>query len=84
MNGGYSMIDFSGVDLGNLGTKTGLYKAIKESVNTGKPLVLCGIVNGDQSFSPIVAYGGEESSSSVFVSFFPVTLHVSSSDEITM
>lgn len=84
MNGGYSMIDFSGCDLGNLGTVTGIYERTKQAIETGKPLVLSGMVNGEQGFTPIVAYGGIESSTSVFVSFFPVTLHISNADEITM
>lgn len=84
MNGGYSMIDFSGVDLGTLGTVTGIYEKTKAAIETGKPLVLCGVVNGEQAFSPMVAYGGAESATSVFVSFFPVTLHISNTDEITM
>lgn len=84
MNGGYSMIDFSGCDLGNIGTVAGIYEKTKAAIDTGKPLVLCGIVNGEQAFSPIVAYGGVESTTSVFVSFFPVTLHISNADEITM
>ena len=78
------MIDFSGCDLGNLGTVTGIYERTKQAIETGKPLVLSGMVNGEQGFTPIVAYGGIESSTSVFVSFFPVTLHISNADEITM
>lgn len=84
MNGGYSMIDFSGCDLGNLGTVTGIYKRTKDAIETGKPLVLSGMVNGEQGFTPIVAYGGIESATSVFVSFFPITLHISNADAITM
>lgn len=71
MNGGYAMIDFSGCDLGNLGTVTGIYERTKQAIETGKPLVLSGMVNGGQSFTPIVAYGGTESATSVFVSFSP-------------
>ena len=78
------MIDFSGCDLGNLGTVTGIYKRTKAAIETGKPLVLSGMVNGSQAFTPMGAYGGIESASSVFVSFYPVTLHISSADEITM
>lgn len=78
------MIDFSGCDLGNLGTLTGIYKRTKEAIATGKPLVFSGMVNGEQAFTPIVAYGGVESATSVFVSFFPVTLHISNTDAITM
>lgn len=84
MNGGYSMIDFSGCDLGNLGTVAGIYKRTKDAIETGKPLVLSGMVNGEQAFTPIIAYGGVESAASVFVSFFPVTLHISNADAITM
>lgn len=84
MNGGYSMVDFTGCDLGNLGTVTGIYKRTKEAIESGKPLVLSGMVNGEQDFTPMVAYGGVESATSVFVSFFPVTLHISNADEITM
>lgn len=78
------MIDFSGCDLGNLGTVAGIYKRTKDAIDSGKPLVLSGVVNGEQGFTPIVAFGGVESSTSVFVSFFPVTLHISNTDEITM
>lgn len=84
MNGGYSMVDFSGCDLGNLGTVTGIYERTRAAVGSGKPLVLHGIVNGEQAFTPIVAYGGTESATSVFVSFFPVTLHISNLDVISM
>lgn len=78
------MVDFTGCDLGNLGTVTGIYKRTKEAIETGKPFVLSGIVNGEQAFTPMVAYGGVESATSVFVSFFPVTLHISNADAITM
>ena len=84
MNGGYSMIDCSGVDLGTLGTVSGIYEKTKQAIETGKPLVLCGIVNGEQAFTPMVAYGGVESATSVFVSFFPITLHINNLDVITM
>lgn len=84
MNGGYAMIDFTGCDLGNLGTVAGIYGRAKAAIEGDKPLVLYGMVNGEQGFSPIVAYGGIESETSVFLSFFPVTLHISNTDEITM
>ena len=84
MNGGYSMIDFSGLDLNNPGTIPGIYERAKNAIATGKPLVLSGIVNDEQTFSPMVAYGGAESETSVFVSFYPVTLHISNADEITI
>ena len=84
MNGGYALIDFSGVDLSNLGTVTGIYKKTKSAIESEKPIVITGIVNGDQAFTPITCYGGIESSTSVFLSFFPVTLHISNLDVISM
>lgn len=84
MNGGYSMVDCSGLDLGNPGTVTGLYQKTKDALETGKPVILSGIVNGEQGFSPIVAYGGTESATSVFLSFFPITIHISNQDAVTI
>ena len=83
-NPGYVMVDCTGLDLGDLGTVTGLYAKVKGAVQSGKPIVLGGIVNGDQAFTPIVAFGGIESTTSVFLSFFPITIHISSSDVVTM
>ena len=84
MNGGYAMVDCSGLDLGNPGTVTGLYQKTKDALETGKPVILSGIVNGEQGFSPIVAYGGTESATSVFLSFFPITIHISNQDSVTI
>ena len=84
VNSGYVMIDCTGVDLGNLGTVDGLYDKVKSALSTGKVLVLTGIVNSTQGFSNIVAYGGTESASSVFLTFSSTTLHISSSDVVTM
>ena len=84
MNGGYCMVDCTGLNLGDPGTVTGLYEKVKNAVGTEKPIVLSGLKNGTQKFTPIVAYGGEETSTSVFLSFFPITLHISSSDVVTI
>lgn len=84
MNGGYTMIDCTGVDLGNLGTVSGLYEKAKVAIATGKPLVLKGVKNSTQKFTDMIAYGGVESSTSVFLSFFPVTLHISNQDVVSM
>ena len=84
MTGGYAMIDCTGLDLGNPGTVSGLYDKAKDAISTDKPVVLCGIVNGEQKFTPINAYGGVESSTSVFFSFFPITIHISNQDAVTI
>ena len=84
IKGGYAMVDFTGLDLSNPGTISGIYAKTKEALETGKPVVISGIVNGDQAFTPMVAYGGVESATSVFLSFFPITLHISNLDAITI
>lgn len=83
MNGGYALIDCTGLDLSDLGTVPGLYDGILDAVTNGKVIVLGNIVNDSQKFSPITAYGGIEADG-VFASFFPVTIHVSEDDEVTM
>ena len=84
IKGGYAMVDFTGLDLSDPGTISGIYTRTKEALETGKPIVISGIVNGDQAFTPMVAYGGVESATSVFLSFFPITLHISNLDAITI
>lgn len=84
MNGGYVMIDCTGLDLGDPGTVPGLYKQTKAAIATGKPIQLYNVVNGEQGFSPVPAFGGVESASSVFLSFTPVTIHISSGDAVTI
>ena len=84
MNGGYAMVNCAGLDLGNPGTISGLYRKVELAIASGKPVVLHGLVNGAQKFSPILAYGGVESSDSVFLSFFPITLHISNEDVVTI
>lgn len=82
-NGGYAIIDATGLDLNNLGTVPGLYNQIKNAVDNDKPMIFHGVKNSTQAFSPITAYGGIESGG-VFASFFPVTIHVTSSDVVSM
>ena len=82
--GGYISIDCTGLDLGDLGKVDGLYDKVKSAAALNKPIVLYNIVNSTQSFTPIQAYGGVESSTSVFLSFFPITIHISNEDVVSM
>lgn len=83
MNGGYALIDCTGLDLNNLGTVNGLYAQVKAAVDNDKPILLVNVKNNTQKFSPIPAFGGIEQAG-VFVSFVPVTLHITSSDVVSM
>lgn len=84
MNGGYVNLDCTGLDLGNPGTVSGLYAKAKAAIETNKPIMMYGLVNGEQAFTPVPAFGGVESSTSVFLSFFPVTIHISNLDAVTI
>lgn len=84
MNGGYANLDCTGLDLGNPGTVSGLYAKAKAAIETNKPIMMYGLVNGEQAFTPVPAFGGVESASSVFLSFFPVTIHINSSNVVSI
>ena len=83
MNGGYALVDCAGVDLGNLGTVNGLYSKLDSAIKSGKFILLANVVNGDTSFSPIPAFGGYDDDG-IFMSFEPVTIHVTSSDVVSI
>lgn len=83
MNGGYAMIDCTGLDLNSLGTVSGLYKKAKAAIDAKKPIWLCNVKNGTTEFSPIPAFGGTESGG-VFISFEPVTIHITTADVVTI
>jgi hypothetical protein len=82
--GGYVMVDCKGLDLGDLSKVDGLYKKVSDALETNKPIALYNIVNGDQEFKPIIAFGGRESVGSVFLSFYPITIHIDYQDNVTM
>ena len=84
MNGGYVMIDCEGLDLGNPGKVDGLYTRAKNALATNKPVQLYNVKNGTQEFTPIPAFGGVESATSVFLSFVPVTIHIDNTDTVTI
>lgn len=83
MNGGYALVDCVGVDLGDLGTVNGLYSKLDSAIKSGKFILLANVVNGDTTFSPIPAFGGHDDEG-IFISFEPVTLHVTSSDVVSI
>lgn len=82
--GGYVIVDGKGLDLTTLGKVDGLYKQIKDAVAIDKPIVIRNVTNNGQDFTPMYAYGGVESATSVFLSFFPVTIHVANTDVVTI
>lgn len=83
LKSGYALIDCTGLDLGDLGTVGGLYSQIDNAIKHGKFILLANVVNGTTKFTPIPAFGGYDDNG-VFVSFEPVTIHVTSSDVVSI
>lgn len=83
VKGGYSLIDCTGLDLAELGTVTGLYNQLDAAIKAGKFILLANVENDGTSFTPIPSFGGYDDDG-IFVSFEPVTIHVSTSDVITI
>lgn len=83
IKGGYALIDCTGLDLGELGTVTGLYNQLDAAIKSGKFILLANVENNGTSFSPIPSFGGYDDDG-IFVSFEPVTIHVSTSDVVTI
>ena len=83
MNGGYALVDCTGVDLGDLGTVNGLYSKLDSAIKSGKFILLANVVNGDITLSPIPSFGGYDDDG-IFMSFESVTIHVTSSDVVSI
>lgn len=84
MIGGYAIVNCEGINLGDPGEVTGIYEKFVTALASDKLLILENLRNGTQFFTPVPAFGGRESATSVFCSFFPVTLHISSSDVVSI
>lgn len=83
MNGGYAIIDCTGLNLGSVGKVDGIYSRVKAALDAKKPFYLGNVVNGSTKFSPIPAFGGYEDGG-VFVSFEPVTIHITTGDVVSI
>lgn len=84
LNGGYVLVDCTGVNIDRLGnTVDGIYDKVLSAIKTNKPIVLCNIVNDDVKFSPVLACCGVESDTSVFLIFNSIVLIISNDDVIT-
>lgn len=83
VKGGYVLIDCTGLDLAELGTVTGLYNQLDAAIKAGKFILLANVENDGTNFTPIPSFGGYDDDG-IFVSFEPVTIHVSTSDVVTI
>lgn len=84
-NGGYCMIDLTGTDLlsGSKVTITGSYNAFKKAMTSVKPIIVSGIVAGDEKVSP--SYASVATDKTDYVATVNTnTITVDSSDGVTV
>lgn len=56
MNGGYFLVDCTGLDLNSLGTVSGIYDNMLKAYNSGKLVLLGGIKNSTALYTPVPVF----------------------------
>lgn len=60
MVGGYSLVDCTGLDLGNLAKVDGIYNKMLTAYNSDKLVLCANVKNGTSKFTPIPAFVSTE------------------------
>lgn len=88
MNGGYIMIDCTGLDLtkGSTGqTITGLYSRVKNAMKVNKPIYCNNAVWGDYGkISPIACFANMSSTSDIIITSSTLQIIVDENDGVTI
>lgn len=88
MNGGYVMLDCTGLDLtkgSNEQTINGIFARVKEAEKTGKPIFANNAVWGDNGkMSPIQIFTMDSSSTLVICTASTLQINVNSTDVVTI
>lgn len=85
---GYIFIDVAGLDLTAdtseaAITKTGLFAALREAIDTYKPIYITGAVNGNKGgCTPIQAYANKGTAITLTVSHYEIT--ITNTDAVTI
>ena len=84
-NGGYYMLDATGIDLSanKKETVTGIHAKVAKAYATGKPVVCYGIVNGSAKVAPLNVTL-EPSSTSYVITINATTATIDNADGITI
>lgn len=80
---GYIMVDATGLNVSDTEaqTVTGLHDRLEAARNTGKQILLTGVVNGDAVYSPASVICSSSANVTLIMSGFSAT--VDSDDEVT-
>lgn len=85
MTGGYSMIDCTGFNFGNLQPITGIYDKLMTAYESDKPVWLYNCVNGSSHFTPIPAFLAVEvdgTTKTIILTIMNLPYRVSADDSI--
>lgn len=85
MKGGYSLIDATGLNLGNVGKVDGIYAKLMTAYKANKLVLLDGVVNGTAKFTPIPAFLATEtveSATVIILTIMNLPYRVTSDDTI--
>ena len=87
MNGGYILIDCTGLDLTKGLTEqtiTGLYKKVADCMQKNKPLYCVNAVLGDSKTTPIGCFANKSSTDDIIITSSTLQITVKSSDVVTI
>lgn len=87
LEGGYSMIDCTGLDYTKGSTEqtiTGLYAKLKTAIKANKPIIAYNGSWGTHQMSPIHCFAQEETSSLIIATASTLQICVTSSDVVTI
>ncbi len=81
--GGYVIVEANGLDVSDTEVQTipGLYAALEAAINTGKPIMITGMVNGDAPVSPTYVSATIGAGATITLSGFAAV--VTDDDEVT-
>lgn len=85
MVGGYTMVDATGLNLGNLAKVDGIYNKLMTAYNANKPTWLYNVVNGSAGFTPIpcfIAVEVDGTTKTIILAIMNLPYRVSADDTI--
>ena len=83
--GGYTLVDCTGLDLGNVGKVDGIYQKLLTAYKSNKLVIAKNIVNGSAKFTPIAVFLATEtveSATVIVLTIMNIPYRVSSNDTI--
>ena len=79
--GGYSLVDCTGLDLGDLKKVNGIYDKMKTAYEANKLVILTNVVNGSAKFTPMPVFLAMENTV-VVLTIMNLPYRISSDDTI--